>query len=323
MPSMISPTGGPVALVIQNRIADSGSEIYASLLARVAIRLRGWPGFILQEVVPPNPPTQVDWIEIEHFASAEAARSWIQSGERAILLAGARKYVVGQEDLYLLSDPSRGQAIMASVVISHNVAPEDEPEFLEWQHNMQAIEAKFKGFVRHKIERPIPGVQDHWVTIVTFDSDADLENWLKSSERAAVLSTGDKFNRNVTLRRTNYGFDYWFSSNNAASRSKHLILKQNLLVLLALYPIVFLWDYFIGNPLLNARGIPFWLSLFIGNLVSTQLLGWWIAPWTFNRFKWWVKSNTSTKLNIAGYTLVVLLYGLLMALYAVLLALAQ
>jgi len=314
-----SPTGGPVALVIQKRITDSGSEIYAALLARVAIRLRDWPGFIRQEVMPPTPPTQVDWIEIEHFESEEAARSWLQSGERAILLAGAQEYVVGQEDLYLLSAPSREQARLASVVISHNVAPEDEADFLEWQHTMQAAEALSKGFIRHKIERPIPGVQDRWVTIVTFDNDADLESWLNSTERADVLSKGDKFNRNIDLRRTNYGFDYWFPANETVSSSPHSILKQNLLVLLALYPLVFLWDCFIGNPLLNAHGIPFWLSLFIGNLVSTQLLGWWAVPWISRRFKWWVKSDISTELNIAGYMLLILLYGLLMALNALLL----
>ncbi len=317
MPSAGSRNEGPVALVIQKRIAETGGEAYALLLSRVATRLRGWPGFRGQEVVPPNPPTQVDWIEVEHFASAETARNWIQSGERAALLSDVRQYVVGQEDLHLLSDTGQGR--LASVSISHNVAPEDEFQFLEWQHQFQAAEAKFEGFVRHKIERPVPGVEEHWFTIVTFDSNRSLENWLNSDERRGILSKGDKFNSKMTIRRTNYGFDFWFPANESIIGSNYSILKQNLLVLVVLYPTVFIWGYFIGGPLLDARGVPFWLSLFVGNLISTQLMGWWIVPWTFDRFKWWMKTDISTRGDVAGYALLIFLYGLSMALYAALL----
>jgi uncharacterized protein len=317
MPSSASRNEGPVALVIQKRITEAGSEAYASFLSRVATRLRGWPGFRGQEVVAPNPPAQVDWIEVEHFDSPEAARNWLQSGERAALLSDVRQYVVGQEDLHLLSDTGQGR--LASVSISHKVAPEDEFQFLEWQHQFQAAEARFEGFVRHKIERPVPGVEDHWFTIVTFDSNGSLENWLNSDERRGILSEGEKFNSKMTIRRTNYGFDFWFSGNESVTGSENSILKQNLIVLVVLYPIVSLWGYFVGGPLLDARGVPFWLSLFVGNLISTQLMGWWIVPWTFDRFKWWMKPGISLTTDVRGYALLILLYGLSMALYAALL----
>lgn len=317
MPSSASSNEGPVALVIQNRISEAGSEAYASVLSRVATRLRGWPGFRGQEVVSPNPPAQVDWIEVEHFDSAEAARNWLQSGERAALLSCVRQYVVGQEDLHLLSDTGQGR--LASVSISHKVAPEDEFQFLEWQHQFLAAEAKFEGFVRHEIERPVPGVDDHWFTIVTFDSNRGLERWLNSDERKSVLAKGDKFNSKMTIRRTNYGFDFWFPASEAIASSNYSTMKQNLLVLVVLYPIVFIWGYFIGGPLLDARGVPFWLNLFVGNLISTQLMGWWIVPWTFDRFKWWMKPSISARREIGGYVILVFLYGLSMTFYAILL----
>jgi uncharacterized protein len=320
MPSVGSRNEDPVALVIQKRIEEAGSEAYASLLSRIAARLREWPGFRGQEVVPPNPPTQVDWVEIEHFDSAEAALSWIQSGERAALLADFRQYLVGQEDFHLLSDTKGRQGKSASVSISHHVSLEDEASFLEWQHAFQAAEARFAGFLRHRIERPLPGTQDHWFTIVTFDSELNLENWLNSPERASILAAGDKFSQKMTMRRTNYGFDFWFPAVCDPSISNDSIVKQNLLVLLVLYPIVFLWGYFIGGPLLDSRGVPFWLSLFIGNLISTQLMGWLIVPWTFNKFIWWLKTDLSIKWNIAGYVFVILLYGVSMAFCAALLS---
>ena len=51
-----------------------------------------------------------------------------------------------------------------------------------------------------------------------------------------------------------------------------------------LYPIVFLSGYFISAPFLDSKGVPFWLSLFVGNLFSTQLLGWLAVPVIFPLF---------------------------------------
>jgi len=97
------------------------------------------------------------------------------------------------------------------------------------------------------------------------------------------------------------------------------IFKCNLLVLLALYPIVYLWGYFISGPLIDARGVPFWLSLFIGNIVSTQLLGWWVMPMTFKRFKWWLDPQAPISQHIFGYALIGTFYIVAMVGYALLL----
>jgi antibiotic biosynthesis monooxygenase (ABM) superfamily enzyme len=92
---------------------------------------------------------------------------------------------------------------------------------------------------------------------------------------------------------------------------------------MALYPIVFLWGYFVSTPLFDGPGeIPFWLSLFVGNLVSTQLLGWWVMPWVFRRFEWWLKPRRRGCTQAAGYAILTVIYASSMALYAWLLSLA-
>src|SRR5262249_3590401 len=49
--------------------------------------------------------------------------------------------------------------------------------------------------------------------------------------------------------------------------------KQAMVVLLALYPIAFLFGYFVQRPLLLGRaGMPFWSTVFIANGVSVVLL---------------------------------------------------
>jgi antibiotic biosynthesis monooxygenase (ABM) superfamily enzyme len=100
-------------------------------------------------------------------------------------------------------------------------------------------------------------------------------------------------------------------------------MRSNLLVLLVLYPIVFLWGYFVSGPFIDSRGVPFWLSLFIGNLVSTQLLGWFVVPATFRLFGWWLEPGTATGRRIAGYALLAVLYALSMAFFAWLLSLGS
>ncbi|MEJ0016075.1 MAG: hypothetical protein WDN25_05820 [Acetobacteraceae bacterium] len=92
------------------------------------------------------------------------------------------------------------------------------------------------------------------------------------------------------------------------------------MVLAVLYPIVYLWNYFVGGPLLDSHGVPFWLALFIGNVVSTQLLGWWAVPAAFGRFGWWLAPKAGLRAQIAGYVAMAAFYVLSMAVYAGLLA---
>jgi antibiotic biosynthesis monooxygenase (ABM) superfamily enzyme len=97
----------------------------------------------------------------------------------------------------------------------------------------------------------------------------------------------------------------------------HGIFKSNLLVLLMLYPTVFLWGYLVDGPFVQGRaGLPFWLALFIGNVFSTQLLGWLAAPWIFKVFDWWMQPASPVPRQIAGYAILAALFALSMAAYA-------
>lgn len=313
------PVDGPVALVIQRRIADEGFAEFARWNGKVGEELKSWPGFLGQEVVAPQPPGIVDWVQILRFGSAAAARAWLQSDVRARLVEEIRRYFVGPEDVHILPDTGVQKDTAVSVVISFKVPPGLEHDFLAWQQRIQAAEAKFKGFLRHKIERPIPGLHEDWIIILAFDSDDNLNAWLNAPVRQQLLKEGERFNVDMSLKRASYGFNFWFPAGQTAPQGPSFILKSNLIVLLVLYPTVFLWGYFISKPLIDAHGVPFWLSLFIGNLVSTQLLGWWFVPAAFKAFGWWLDPKTNAG-RIGGYCVVAALYVVSMAVYALLLA---
>ena len=85
-----------------------------------------------------------------------------------------------------------------------------------------------------------------------------------------------------------------------------------------LYPVVFLFGAWVQNPLLmGAARMPFWLALFISNVVSVLLLNW-LVPWTSRGFMWWLApaSDRSERTNLAGTALIVLLYAVCLAIFS-------
>ncbi len=319
-PGSSGPAGpdGPVALVVHRRLAESSAPAYQAWQEQVAARLASWPGFLDRRVIPPNPPVQVDWVIVQRFRDVHSARAWLQSPDRADLAAQISDHFVGNDEIHLVVENNRDRGAAVSALISSRVAPGLERDFLAWQRTVAAAESRFDGFVGHGALHLVPGVQEDWVVLLSFDSDEHLDAWLASPERTALLADGERFTQQLRLVRSAYGFGFWSGQEPTAAPDP--VFKSNLLVLLMLYPVVFAWGYFIADPLFAAHGVPFWLSLFIGNLVSTQLLGWLLVPWAFRRFKWWMRPGP-LRTQVAGYAIIVALYVVSMAVYAVLLAL--
>ena len=306
----------PVTLVVHRRVADGDNPVYAEWQRRVGDALSRWPGFLDRWVLPPMPPGQVDWIAAQRFSTADAARNWLHSAEREALIREAAPMFVGNDDVQIYTNEQEDEPESVSAVIATRLPPEREADFLEWQREVMAAESRFEGFRGHRLERPIPGVRDDWVMRLSFDTDEHLSAWLRSEERQELLAKGAAFNENMSVTRSAVGFGFWAPGPRATDP----VFKNNLLVLLMLYPLVYLWGYFVSAPLIDSHGVPIWLSLFIGNLVSTQLLGWFLVPWVFSRFSWWLDGGASRGARVLGYGVVIALYVASMALYAWLLA---
>jgi antibiotic biosynthesis monooxygenase (ABM) superfamily enzyme len=310
----------PVALMIQTRITDAGTDAYQKWQVKVGQILAGRPGFISQEVIAPNPPVQVDWFVIQRFRSLDEAQSWLRSEELSNLLMEVEQYFVGSDNISLSMDSAQSQGTV-SAIITCKVMPENEARFQDWEREVFRAEAKMPGFLGHKLDRPIPGIQDNWVIVLTFASDSDLDRWLESPERKRLLEAGSGFSDSVSVRKTAYGFDFWFrGAGEKPVEGQPSILEGNLLVLLVLYPIVFLWGFYVSDPYILGRGVPFWAALFIGNVVSTQLMGWWVVPWIMRVFAWWFKPGATLATKIGGYVAVFALYALSMGVYAYLIS---
>ena len=135
-----------------------------------------------------------------------------------------------------------------------------------------------------------------------------MQAWLDAPVRQKLLEEANTFaaEHNVRIART--GFDQWFPDNNG---KKPPAWKQSLLVLLMLYPVVYLLSTWIQTPLLSGRaGLPFAIVLFVGNVMSVLSLSY-LVPLISRLFGWWLRPAGAYGWLIegAGTALILALYG--------------
>jgi uncharacterized protein len=268
--------------------------------------------------MPPNPPLQVDWVIQQRFANVEAASAWLRSERRMRLLEVGQPMLAGSNDVHLVRDNAAGvRPAPVSAVISSRVRPGQEAAFHAWEQRVAIAQAKSPGFQGYRFEPPIPGVQDDWLAILRFDTEGNLQAWLDSPERKELLEQATPFLEEFHARVVRTGFEQWFQATPDGG-SPPAAWKQNMIVLLLLYPVVFLFGIWVQTPLLMGKtGLPFWLALFIGNVVSVLLLNW-LVPWVSNRFGWWLAPahNATRWTSLAGAALIMLLYALCLFLFS-------
>lgn len=312
------PTASPVALVTQTRVRTEADGAFGRWQQHVNDAVARFPGLIDHEVIPPSPPVQPDWVIVQRFTSVAAARAWLGSAERRRLVEEAQPWLVGRDDIHLFDGDDRpGPATPVSAVISTRVAPGQEDAYLAWQRRIAAAQAKFSGFQGYKFEPPIPGVQDDWVTVLRFDSEPHLAAWMASPERRRLIDEAAAFTAETHTRTVHTGFDQWFRVDGTAGPAAPA-WKQNMLVLLALYPVVFLFGHWVQTPLLMERAkMPFWLALFAGNIAGVLILNK-LVPAVSKQFGWWLHSSgrNARRLDLTGAAIVIVLYGVLLALFS-------
>ena len=308
-----------VTLVTQTRVREGMAEEFSCWQSTISAAAAEFPGFITQSVLPPNPPLQVDWVIQQRFANVEAASAWLRSERRMRLLEAGQTMLAGPDDVHVVRDNGSGlRPAPVSAVISSRVRPGQEAAFRAWEQRIATAQAQSPGFQGYRFEPPIPGVQDDWLAILRFDSERNLQTWLDSPERKSLLKEAAPFLEEFHARVVRTGFEQWFVSTEDAA-SAPAAWKQNMIVLLLLYPVVFLFGIWVQTPVLMGMAkLPFWLALFIGNVVSVVLLNW-LVPLASRGFGWWlspVRDGTGRRISLAGAALVIILYAVCLFLFS-------
>lgn len=86
-----------------------------------------------------------------------------------------------------LVDKSRVDAAVTEIYITA-VQHENVPAFRTWLQKPHQLEANFPGFQKLHVQVPQDPDDDNWVTLIQFDTEEHLKNWLDSPERQAMLA---------------------------------------------------------------------------------------------------------------------------------------
>jgi uncharacterized protein len=298
--------GGPVTVVIQARVKSGRDDEFAGRQNHFRAVAQRAGGCISHQILPPEPPAQQDWVIIERFETGVDARAWLASPERSEALAGIVDLLEGDQTISLLD--SGGSAPRSSTaVILTMVEPGQDEAFQRWNSEITAAQAKWPGYVGATLQPPVTGVQDQWVTMVTFDSSTDLDAWLASDERAALLAKSDGVFRDTQTRRMETGFSGWFDFERAEGTAAPPAWKFNYLILVGLYPIVMLEILFLNDKL-------DWMNLAFANLIgivfSVAFLGWPVTTVLSRLMSWWIEPPPDASRSVDLKGAVVLLVAL-------------
>jgi antibiotic biosynthesis monooxygenase (ABM) superfamily enzyme len=307
----IPADGSPVTIVTQTRVEPDKTAEFARWQSHVNSVVAVRPGFINQTVMPPAPPGQLDWVILQRFATSEAALAWLRSDERQRLVAEAQPILVGQDDVHLVAASASGVLpAPVSAVISTRIKPGQAEAYRQWERKIATAQARSPGFQGYRFEPPVPGVQDDWLTILCFDSEAHLQHWMDSPERRTLLEEAAVFTDEYHTRIVRTGFDQWFQVGKPETPPPPG-WKQNMIVLMMLYPVVFLITAWFEHPLLVGQwGMPHWSALFLDNTLGVIVLSFAVL-WVSRRFDWWLRpAGHHPKREIAGVAIVLGLYAL-------------
>lgn len=303
-----------VTIVTQTRVRDDTAEAFAGWQSQISAGAAAFPGFVEQSVMPPNPPTQADWVILQRFADIDAAAAWLHSDLRLGLVDAVQPMLAGAVDVHLVRDTGAGVLpAPVSAVISTRIKPGQEVAYRRWEQRIAAAQAKAAGFQGYRFEPPVPGVQDDWLAILRFDTELHLQAWMESPARLKLLEEAKDFTEEFHARIVRTGFGQWFAGEGSVAAPA--AWKQNMVVLLLLYPVVFLFGIWVQNPfLIKAARLPFPLALFIGNIVSVVLLNY-LVPWASGMLGWWLSPRAERRVTLAGAGLIVALYAACIAVF--------
>lgn len=304
---------GGVTIVVRT-LPPERREAYEDWQRQLGRVVAAFPGFLDQVVVPPHPPEQPHWVTLQRFARSDDALAWLSSPERRELLDTARQIFGGPDEVHIVNTDDA--AAGAAALITTRVKPGGEAAYRAWQDRIAAALSRAKGFRGYRLEPPIPGVQEAWLVVIRFDSAADMNAWMESPARVALVKEAEPLTDDIQIRTTGGGLEQWFRVSSEAV--SHAEWKMSMLVLLVIYPTVFLFDQLVGRPFLAANGVPPWLAMFLGNVACVSLMAF-LIPWTGRRFRWWLApSGRTLRGDLTGFAVVTGLYGCWLAAFAAL-----
>ena len=273
---------GAATLIIGQNVRAGCEDEYLKWQKQVTAAASRYPGFRGADFRRPT-AVQADWSTVYQFDSVANVKNWLNSSTRQEFLDKAEAIFDGPGTQQVIARGQQEVDTLVTVVVTHQVPKDKADEFMTWHRKVAEAESKYRGFRGSEVFRPIDGVQDEWTISYRFDNAENLDAWLTSEDRKALLSEAEF--GDFKLRKIDHSFGNWFSFGDKADPPPS-DFKTSVAVWVGLYPtVVFL------SLLTAPLGMPLWLGMLIGNLLSSfamsyltmpyyvnPLLGWWLKP---------------------------------------------
>ena len=315
MASPTTPSSGSVKLVSAMRVRESLRNQFLEWNGRVADALLASPGFTSREVIPPQTEDIKEWIFITRFDSIEHLRAWRASDARNRLFEEVKPLLDG-EFTELVGDAAAQYHLENSVteVILEQVAPGKEAAYQEWSNRIQQAQAASPGY-QGGYSQPPKTSGAGWMTLMRFSSIDDLNRWMNSPARKALLEESKDLVAASYQHRVDTSFPGWVPTDPASGQAPPN-WKVTMLVLLGLYPIVCLEILFLMKRL-GQLGLKSALAGFVGNAISVTLVAYVTMPYLVRWLNWWLlpKPDAPKSVHWKGTLVVFALYALSVAIF--------
>jgi antibiotic biosynthesis monooxygenase (ABM) superfamily enzyme len=80
-----------------------------------------------------------------------------------------------------------------TVVVARRVLPGREEDFRAWDRRIRAAAQRFAGYLGSEMQPPSRSHPGEWVTVYSFSTVEELDRWLASTERRALIAEADAF----------------------------------------------------------------------------------------------------------------------------------
>lgn len=283
------------------KISSSQKEAFSTWQSQLNEKIAAAPGFISLEILTPSCSDKfVDWVIVSRFTSSKNSDLWHSSEDYKKLLSLLKEIAPDFEEQEV--DPSLLTGGVTEVLITR-INKQSAADYRQWISRLHFAETKFPGFKGVFVQSPDEG--ENWITLLQFDTAENLDRWMTSPERKAILDEGKQLVSSLEAHRVISPYAGWFSSLTRLG-TYIPVWKQTMIVLLVLFPIVMVQFKFL-SPLLHTLELP--IATFISNAISVSLISWPFMPIALYFLGWWLMpTKNKKKMTLLGIGLLIFLY---------------
>ncbi len=300
-----SPPLNAAILLTKLHLRPDAGEEFTAWQAKALTRAAGFDGFLSSEITPAGARNSA-WTVTLRFRNMQIVDAWRQSQTWRSLLDETQSLLAENSSIETEAKESGSDGGVVEVIVTR-VKPGKEEAYRVWETRIQQAQSKFPGYMGSYLQPPIAG-ELGWTTLMRFESAEQLDKWLKSAERAALLKEVQPLIDYAHLQRMHTSFPGWFPTDPNTGKGPPN-WKAAMLVLLGLFPIVMLESRFLSPHL---AGLNSSLAMFIGNTLSVALTTWLTMPLFIWSFGWWLfpkSGGSGLRMDVVGTAVIFMLFA--------------